>query len=515
MGSYFEKAAPESVDIRAEGITGFLEAVEKKGLELHSLMVIRHGRCCAAGWYAPYREEALHPVYSFSKSLTATAIGFACQEGLLSLEDKLVELLPEYSPENPSENLKQVTLHHLLTMSCGQETEPDTRSAEWISEFMNHPFPHRPGTWYQYNTAGTNMLSAVLTKKAGMSLLDYLGPRLLQPLGIEDIFCHRMADSMHTCHGGGGMKLTTEGMARFTYFMLRDGEWEGRKLLPGWYREKAAVKQIETAGDAEGHVKEWAKGYGYQCWMCSLPDSFRADGAFGQFGFVFPTLDLIVVMTSGTEQTQTLVDCMYETLIPAVLPDGALKSEKRTDLESVMSGLRLPGLLSCKNPFMEREITRGVYTAEHSQQYPKMNSLEMLIGGAGLLELTDETQITRMRFSFEENRLLWTVLDGGEEKCIAAALDGSFADSHIGGFIYAATAKWRSLHALEMQIRRIDAISGVQLIFRFEDGRVTIEAEDTLITAGGLGMTQKQLVPFVKQEDDKKLSVAEHDAVRA
>lgn len=498
MKSYFENVAPEAIDIKAEGITGFLDAVKKNGLELHSMKVIRHGKCCASAWFDPYGPDILHPVYSFSKSLTAAAIGFAWQEGILSLDEKLVDIFPEYCPEQPSDNLKEVTLHHLLTMSCGQETEIDGSKASWISDFLHHSFPHRPGTWYQYNSVGTNMLAAVLAKKTGESLMDFLKPRLLEPLGIDPVFCYRLHDEYQTCCGGGGMKLTTEGMARFTYFMLHKGEWEGKKLLSGWY-EMAASKQIETAGDAEGHVKEWANGYGYQCWMGTLPGSFRADGAYGQFGFVFPSLDLIVITTSATEQTQTLVDCLYEHLLPAVCPDGELKKEKETDLTDVLSGLRIPGLLSCRNPEMEIRISTGTYEADESEPGKRMNSLETLIGGAGLWYLPEEPSITDMHFAFDADSVTWTVL-AGEEKKITAALDGSFAISRIGDISYAASARWRSLTALELEIRRIDAISGVRLIFRFEGERLHIEADETLISVGGPGMNQKHLVPFYRRE---------------
>lgn len=497
--SYFANVSPESVDIRGKGITSFLHAVKAHGLELHSLKIIRHGKCCASAWAAPYGPEYLHPVYSFSKSLTAAAIGFACQEGLLSLDDKIVDIFPEYCPEEPSAYLKEVTLHHLLTMSCGQETEIDTEKPTWIEDFLHHDFLHKPGTWYQYNTAGTNMLSAALTKKTGMALLDFLRPRLLDPLGIDQIACHVMPDALHTHHGGGGMKLTTEGMARFAYFMLHDGVWEGKQLLSGWYKEKAGVKQIETAGDAEGHVKEWANGYGYQCWMGSLPRSFRADGAYGQFGFVFPTLDMIVVTTSATEQTQTLVDCMYDHLIPAVCPDGTLKDEPETSLTAALSHMRIPALLSCRYPKGEEAVSAGCWYAQESEDGSQMNSFETLIGGAGLFALPEETSITAMRFTFTDRQVIWTVVDGGVEKEIKAALDGRFDISQVGGYSYGATARWRGVQALEMEVRRLDAISGVRMIFRFDGDEMRIEADETLMTAGGLGMYEKHLVRFVQE----------------
>lgn len=510
--SYFENTCPEALNIRPEGILSFLDAVKKKGLELHSLKVIRHGKCCASTWFAPYGPDDLHPIYSFSKSFTAAAIGFAWQEGLLTLDEKIIDIFPESCPEVISENLSEITIHHLLSMSCGHETLMNSydRSAyggtdeavDWIRDFLAHPVPHKPGTFYLYNTPGTNMLSAIITRKTGQTLLEYLRPRLLDPLGIDDITCHIIPGEPKVCHGGGGMKLTTEGMARFAYFMLHKGQWEGRKLLSGWY-EMAGVKQMETLGDSEGHIKEWGNGYGYQCWIGSLPDSFRADGAFGQFGFVFPSLDLIVIMTSATEQTQTLVDCMYEKLLPAVLKEDSTCQEEITEkdsifnLEEILNSQHIEGLLACRNPEVEQRLEGLTYQSEEAMKDAStMSSFEKLVGGAGLFDLSDDTAITSMAFHFLENEVVWTMNDGGMEKEIHASLAGSFTKNVIKDRTYAASARWRALYALEMEIRRVDAISGVRLIFRFQENQLTIEADETLMTFGGLGMNEKHLVPF-------------------
>lgn len=299
---YFKDVTPESAGISSKGILNFLDRIEENQIELHSFMVIRHGQCAAKGWWKPYDEKFRHPLYSFSKSLTATAIGFAEQEGILSLDEKIVDIFPDLLPENPSENLKKITLHHLLIMGCGHETEIMDNSENWISTFLHHPVLHEPGTFYKYNTAGTNMLAAVLRKKTGQNVTEFLKSRLLEPLGITSLTCALLGDGTEL--GGGGMKMVTEDMAKFTYFLSRQGEWEGKQLLRKEWFERACRKQIETEGDSEGHVKDWAQGYGYQCWMCRYPGSFRADGAYGQFGVVFPDLDLIVILTTATEQTQ-------------------------------------------------------------------------------------------------------------------------------------------------------------------------------------------------------------------
>ena len=168
------------------------------------------------------------------------------------------------------------------------------------------------------------------------------------------------------------MKMVTEDMAKFTYFLSRQGEWEGKQLLRKEWFERACRKQIETEGDSEGHVKDWAQGYGYQCWMCRYPGSFRADGAYGQFGVVFPDLDLIVILTTATEQTQEELSALQEELIPYVkkeageLPPSPLAGavKERT------ADLALPPRRGTRNPFMEEKVSKHVYVSAPADGEP-------------------------------------------------------------------------------------------------------------------------------------------------
>ena len=491
---YFKKKTPEELGIESEGILRFLDSVKRKGIELHSFMLLRHGEVCAEGWWKPYNRDQIHHLYSFSKSLTATAIGFAEQEGLLRLDERIVDLFPEDVPEVISENLSQVTIEHLLTMSCGQETEVESHSVDWKKDFFNHPFLHKPGTFYKYNTVGTNMLSAVIKKKNGEDLLTYLKPRLLDPLGIEDLFCYQLPDG--TYHGGGGMKMTTESMAKFTQFMLQKGIWEGKALLPGWF-ERAGSKQIETAGDSEGHIKDWAHGYGYQCWMCCLPQSYRADGAFGQFGFVFPTLDAVVILTSATEQTQSLIDSMNEELLPAIhekdqeeisVTPYLLATQKI--LAQKLDNLTLAPMEGDANPVMESRIAGKIYEAQGP-----CSSMERIIGGAGIFEVT-EANLESMYFTFEENQVTWHVTEDGIKKAIHAATNQRFLTTVTDGFTYSATARWRSFEVLEMEIRRMDGLSGSRILFRFEGESLRIDSDETLIVQGDFGRFHKEIPAF-------------------
>ena len=499
---YFEMAAPESVGIASKGIEDFLAEAKRSGLELHRLMILRHGKCCAKITWKPYSEDDLHPLYSFSKSVTCTAIGFARQEGLLSLDERIADIFPEDLPVNPSPYIMNCTIHHLLCMSCGHETEIQDGGPNWRKTFFSHPFLHEPGTFYKYNTPGTDMLAAIIKKKTGQQVTEYLRSRLFDPLGMGEVFCYQLPDDLQTQHGGGGMKMKLEDMAKFTQFMLQDGWWEGRRLLKDWYHKMAGVKQMETAGDSEGHIKDWAYGYGYQCWMGSLPGSFRADGAFGQFGLVYPTLDLCIITSSATEQTQTLLDAVNAYLLPCVDPDAGITEAAG---ECMVQVKELPAMQSCHNPVFEERLNHSVYISENQEE--TMCCFERLVGGAGLLYIPSEGAISEFRFSFEKDKVILHFVENGEEKNLQAALDGSFIYSVIDGVRYAAAAGWRSLRKLEMEIRRMDAMSGVRLIFKFAEDRMEIEADETLMTDGGLGMTARQLTSFRQVANLDGLSV--------
>ncbi|MBR2257023.1 MAG: beta-lactamase family protein [Blautia sp.] len=515
--SYFEMVSPESVGIPSAAIRQFLTEAAKKGLELHRMMILRSGKCCARITWAPYDSEDLHPVYSFSKSLTATAVGFAWQEGILSLDERIMDIFPEDIPDHPSENLKACTIHHLLCMSCGQETEAADGGPEWRKAFFAHPFLHQPGTFYKYNTQGTNLLAAIIRKKTGQNVTEYLRSRLFDPLGMGEVWCWHFPDEQQTEHGGGGMKLRLDDMAKFTQFMLQDGTWEGKSLLKDWFYARAGRIQIPTAGDSEGHIKDWAQGYGYQCWM-GIPDaSFRADGAYGQFGLVFPRQDLCVILNAATEQTQSILDLINEYIVPSVgdaLMENIdnLPEQKAQNSGAIELSLSLPVLISCRNPSFENFLQKAVYSAEDmkssredmegSAEYAKSCAgLQTLVGGAGLFDLKDDGPITGIRFHFGETDVELYFSEAGREKKITAALDGRFVFSDIDGVRYASTARWRSKRRLELEIRRKDAMSGVRLILSFERERLTIQADETLMSDGNLGMTDRRIPAFYLTQD--------------
>ena len=196
---------------------------------------------------------------------------------------RCLKFFPDDVPAEPSANLKAMRVSDLLRMSTGQQTEPPRSPDEvWTKVFLAQPVPFKPGTHFLYNTSATYMLSAIVQKATGMTVLDYLGPRLFEPLGIEHPTWETSPQGMST--GGYGLSIRTEDIARFGQLYLQKGQWQGKQLVPAAWIEAATARQTSNGSDPNS---DWAQGYGYQFWRCRH-GAYRGDGAFGQFCVVLP-----------------------------------------------------------------------------------------------------------------------------------------------------------------------------------------------------------------------------------
>src|SRR5262245_10173801 len=182
------RSSPEEQGVSSSAILAFIEAADEKIDTMNSFMLMRHGQVIAEGWWSPYDAKSPHMLFSLSKSFTSTAVGLAIQEGKLALDDEILKFFPEDAPAEPSANLKAMRVRDLLRMSTGHQTEVSLRDTKetWTRAFLNHPVMHKPGTHFLYNTPATYMLSAIVQKVTGITLLEYLRPRLFEPLEIKD-----------------------------------------------------------------------------------------------------------------------------------------------------------------------------------------------------------------------------------------------------------------------------------------------------------------------------------------
>ena len=278
-------------------------------------------------------------MHSLSKSFTSTAVGLAAAEGKLSVDDLVLKFFPEDAPAEPSKNLKLMRVRDLLTMSCGHQTPLGAKTVPagvpWTRAFLAHPVDHKPGTHFLYNSAGTYMLSAIVQKVTGQTVLDYLKPRLFGPLGIADPAWEASPQGV-TC-GGWGLRLRTEDVAKLGQLYLRKGVWDGKQLVPASWVEQATARQVSNGSDP---ARDWDQGYGFQFWRCRH-GAFRGDGAAGQLCVVLPEQDAVVAITADTRDMQAELNVVWDHLLPALKAGGPLPANPDgvARLEKVLAGL--------------------------------------------------------------------------------------------------------------------------------------------------------------------------------
>lgn len=318
MRKEFERTTPEAVGLRSRDIMDYLDALDKSKTEMHGLMIMRHGKVCAEGWWKPFAPNLRHGLQSHTKTYAATAVGIAYTEGIVRLDERIIDIFPEDAPENPSENLQLLTVRDVLCMGCGMDTMPRP-SEHWIRDFLHTPVNHKPGTTYMYNSTGSTLLGAIVRKKTGLGLHDYLTPRLFNKIGInsDNLRWLKMPDGMEI--GGGGLYATTEDNLRLMKLYADGGVWDGERILDKDYVKLATTVQNESATESRNNPEAFDNflGYGFQIWMCKPEGVYRADGAMGQFTIVCPNQDMIIAINEtamGAHWAQSTLDITWDYL---------------------------------------------------------------------------------------------------------------------------------------------------------------------------------------------------------
>ena len=344
MTAALSRSTPEAQGISSRALAAFLDAVERDVNYLHSLIVVRHGHVVAEGYWQPYQAETPHMLFSLSKSFTSSAIGMLVGEGRLSVEDKVLDYFPDEAPADPSLQLRAMRVRHLLTMTSGHDSDP-TRpirqaNVSWARAFFDAPLLHEPGERFVYNSGATYMCSAIVQKLTGQRLLDFLGPRLFEPLGFESPTWEQSPQRIDC--GGWGLKIRTAEIARFGQLYLQKGVWHGRQLIPAdWIAEATSARVSNaTLGNPNLGQPDWEQGYGYQFWRCRH-NAYRGDGASGQFCLVLPEQDAVIATTSGTRDLQRILELVWEHLLPG-MRSSALPEDQ--DAQNVLAA-RLGGLM--------------------------------------------------------------------------------------------------------------------------------------------------------------------------
>ncbi|MCQ9180001.1 beta-lactamase family protein [Streptomyces sp. IBSBF 2953] len=345
--SALPSSTPSAEGVDALGVHAFLDAVESTGLvEPHSLMILRHGRLVASGWWEPYTPDRLHLLYSLSKSFTATAAGFAVAEGLIGLDDPVVSYFPELDAEITDPRSRAVLVRHVASMASGHEEETYDRAHaldrdDLVRGFLLLPPEREPGSVFAYNQPATYALAAIVQRVTGRSLTAYLRPRLLDPLGVGEVAW--LTDRSGRELGFSGLHGTTDAIARLGQLYLDEGRWQGERLLSREWVADATREHVPTqpGAPADADRQDWDRGYGFQFWRSR--HGYRGDGAYGQFCVILPEQDAVIATTAATGDMQALLALVWEHLLPAFRP-GPLTGREEADaaLTRRLARLALP-----------------------------------------------------------------------------------------------------------------------------------------------------------------------------
>lgn len=496
MRKEFPRTTPEAVGIPSASIEWLLDRLEEGWTEPHGLMIMRHGKVCAEGWWAPYATGIRHGLQSHTKTYAATAVGIAYTEGLLKLTDRIVDIFPDEIPENPSENLKKLTVRDVLCMGCGMDTMPRP-SKDWIREFLATPVNHVPGTTFMYNSTGSTFLGAIVRKLTGLGLHDYLKPRLFDKIGIdaENLRWITMPDGMEV--GGGGLFATTEDNLRLMKLYADGGVWEGERILAEDYVKLATSKQNDSATERAVNppAEDNFVGYGFQIWMCRPKGVYRADGAMGQFTIVFPERDMLLAITenasgsTGGAMPQKALDTIWKWMdaLPGpeteILPEDP---EASAHLARRMQMLALPApRRSPESPLQEKingstyAVTDGYFALADAGMVRFMSG-EDRPGGAKALSLT-----------FAENACTLTCLVDGKPQSLTAAMDGTRLRNELPGMpsIALCSGCWEADNVFRLRLRMVETCNETSITFTFSGNQAQVETCSNHVFAGKAQVT--------------------------
>ena len=465
------RSRPEAQGVASSSILAFVDAAESKEHELHSLIVLRHGQVIAEGWRSPYAPEFPHTLFSLSKSFASTAAGFAISEGFFSLDDAVISFFPNDLPEVISPNLEKMRVRHLLSMSVGHSDDnmgelAGREDGVYARGFLARPVPYEPGTHFLYNSSASYMISAIVQKTTGKTLIEFLNPRLFEPLGIDVPNWHNCPQGINL--GGWGMSAKTEDIAKFGQLYLQKGFLDGKRILPEGWVEEATRSHVSNGDDPEN---DWNQGYGFQFWRCRN-GAFRGDGAFGQYCVVMPEQHAVVAITSNVGNMGEVLNLVWEHLLPG-MKASALPDNER-DLQALEDRLAS----------MEIATDAGVSTSEVTAK---------VSGNTYRFETNTEANpqgLESLKVQFGSDKTLLTFKDALGEHEVSCGngtwihsettYKTSFNQGKVERLKTGAKGVWISENVYKIKLCFTEALFSPTLTLRFENDTVKVELNGQL-----------------------------------
>ena len=435
--------------------------------DIHHVMVVRHGKVVAEMHPTPFRAEDSHTLYSASKTFTSLAIGIAIDENLLRLDDRVMTFFPDKRTNRVSDNMAAMTVRDLLMMASGVAPDWTMRnnSVDWVKDWLAKPVDAKPGTLFQYDSMCTFMLSAIVQRVTGQTMLKYLQKKLFNPMHITVADWETSPDGINT--GGWGLRVQAETMAKLGLLLLNKGNWNGEQLVSADYVTAACSRLIDGGAKETVPPTDGNQGYGYQVWQSKWPGSFRADGAMGQYTVVVPQEDLVVVILGMKLYGHEELACIWNQLMPG-LKEAPLQPEKklqkRLDNLCANASLRLP--LDKKMSRKKQNIWGMVMSLDPNKH--GLKELSIADDGHFRMVLADDTE-ERIDMGYGQWR--YSQLNGFPVYSINAI---NRMQGFAHGFTAAAAYAWTSPTILEVKIHYVDWISGTTFVFDFNKNEVTM-----------------------------------------
>ena len=307
----FVRATPESQGISSDLFAALLRELDaSKDTEMHHFMALRHGKVICECNFAPYPKGMWHITHSMCKSITGMAIGMLIEEEKLKLDENIYDIFPDHINAFSKIFRPVITVENLLTMTSGVTFNESgiVSGNDWLGGFLNASVNGKPGTEFQYNSLNTYVLSAIVTKRTGETLTEYLTPRLFGPLGITKYYWETCPKGI--TKGGWGLFLCAEDMAKLGQLYLQRGKWNGQQLVSEYWIEISTARHLKTQNDTYG--------YGYQLWMEQRPGSFEYNGMLGQNVIIYPDMDMVLVTNAGNKEM--FQDCIMLNIIRKYFP---------------------------------------------------------------------------------------------------------------------------------------------------------------------------------------------------
>lgn len=470
-----QRSTPEVEGVASAAIgTLFDSLMALPQTDIHSVMVIRHGKVIGEIYPAPFAAQYRHTMYSCSKTFVGAAVGLAIADNHLRLTDRVCSFFPDMLPPSVSDNLADMTVRDLLTMTSGITPDWNMRSvcSDWIRTFLSKPVK-TPGKVFGYDSINTYVLSAILQKVTGMTLLEYLKLKLFNPMHITDVAWEISPEGINT--GGWGLYIQSESLAKFGLLLLNRGVWEDRQLLPAGWVEQMMNRRMEAGYE----------DYGYHLWLCEHPDAVCIDGALGQYVFIMPKEDMVVVITecsliNGRNQRRLV----WEKLLPGIKATPLKSGKTYRQLQKKQSTYALPVVQGKSHSSVAAKYENKTFVLEPNK-YDWANIRLQFNPSKTTLAITDRNG-TSCKLPFGYKRWIKGAIEVYPPYSITPV--GCFKGIE-GLFWVAGSYAWQSTSALRLKVHYVNWMSALAIKLDFNGGDILLTikenfSSDTIIIKG-------------------------------